>query len=102
MRALEQMARAAPAPAQYERMSDAISNYMMAWFFNHLHNPYPTAAEKEVISQVTRLTVRQLSNWFGNKRQKTLTSKHPPHRLDSISPQVKPTNGSQQKAASFV
>jgi len=38
------------------------------WFFEHLHDPYPTEEEKLLLASRFGLTIVQINNWFGNKR----------------------------------
>ncbi|KAL9649038.1 hypothetical protein ABK040_008415 [Willaertia magna] len=40
------------------------------WFFQHLHDPYPSDQEKQLLSQQTGLSLSQVNNWFGNKRMR--------------------------------
>jgi len=40
------------------------------WFFNHLEDPYPNEEEKEILSNQTGLSIRQVNNWFGNRRMR--------------------------------
>ncbi|PAA71591.1 hypothetical protein BOX15_Mlig007957g1, partial [Macrostomum lignano] len=38
------------------------------YFYSHLSNPYPSEEAKEELARKCRITVSQVSNWFGNKR----------------------------------
>lgn len=44
--------------------TEALNEY----FFAHLQNPYPSEEAKEELARRCKLTVSQVSNWFGNKR----------------------------------
>ncbi|CAB4254265.1 similar to Saccharomyces cerevisiae YGL096W TOS8 Homeodomain- containing protein and putative transcription factor found associated with chromatin [Maudiozyma barnettii] len=46
------------------------------WLVNHLNNPYPTPAEKNVLLSQTGLTKIQLSNWFINVRRRKVFTDH--------------------------
>lgn len=41
---------------------------LRAWFEEHLHHPYPTEEEKEMLSRQGGLTLDQVNNWFINTR----------------------------------
>lgn len=40
------------------------------WFFDHLHDPYPTDDDKRQLSQQTGLSIAQVNTWFGNQRMR--------------------------------
>ncbi|KAJ4955846.1 hypothetical protein NE237_012629 [Protea cynaroides] len=40
------------------------------WWNNHYRWPYPTEEEKKMLSQVTGLDQKQISNWFINQRKR--------------------------------
>jgi hypothetical protein len=40
------------------------------YFFSHLHDPYPSDQDKQILLQQTGLSLRQLNTWFGNKRMR--------------------------------
>jgi len=48
------------------------------WYETHSNNPYPSAAEKSLMCQLTALTKYQVSRWFCNVR----TRKPPPEQSD--------------------
>jgi hypothetical protein len=39
---------------------------------------YPSDAEKERLASVCRLSIRQINNWFTNKRNRTKNNRHTP------------------------
>lgn len=41
---------------------------LRSWFDEHLHHPYPTEEEKEMLSRQGGLTLDQVNNWFINTR----------------------------------
>ena len=48
------------------------------WFDEHSDKPYPTKKEKEELAKRSKMTVKQVSTWFNNKRYRsncTLTKK---------------------------
>ncbi|CAK58495.1 unnamed protein product (macronuclear) [Paramecium tetraurelia] len=42
------------------------------WFLDHLDNPYPDNTEKQRLSKITGMHVRQIQNWFTNSRKRYL------------------------------
>jgi hypothetical protein len=47
-----------------------IRKTLLAWLDAHRSNPYPTEAEKGVLSQSTGLSLQQVNNWFINARRR--------------------------------
>nr|GMD33426.1 BEL1-like homeodomain protein 4 [Ipomoea batatas] len=43
-------------------------NTLRAWLFDHFLNPYPSEADKQLLSRQTGLSKNQVSNWFINAR----------------------------------
>jgi hypothetical protein len=44
------------------------SKVLAHWFFEHLHDPYPSEEEKNHLAAEAGLTITQVNHWFGNKR----------------------------------
>ena len=42
---------------------------LKSWLHEHLHNPYPTHKEKELLSKESGLSKKQIQNWFTNARK---------------------------------
>ncbi|KAI0031398.1 hypothetical protein K488DRAFT_71414 [Vararia minispora EC-137] len=41
------------------------------WFSSHCHDPYPTKADKEHISQLTGASLKRIDSWMANARKST-------------------------------
>jgi hypothetical protein len=48
----------------------AVSEILNEWARTHQENPYPSAAEKANLQEITGLDVRQLNTWFANYRRR--------------------------------
>jgi len=53
-----------------KNFSKSATDVLNVWFFQHLHDPYPSDDEKRILSQQTGLSLSQVNNWFGNKRMR--------------------------------
>ncbi|GAM17210.1 hypothetical protein SAMD00019534_003850 [Acytostelium subglobosum LB1] len=51
------------------------------WFISNLENPYPTQAVKEQLSNLSGLSVHQVSNWFINSRRRNLARLRKQHNI---------------------
>ncbi|KAL3840339.1 hypothetical protein ACJIZ3_024930 [Penstemon smallii] len=49
-------------------LPDRSVNILRAWLFEHFLHPYPTEADKHLLSRQTGLSKNQVSNWFINAR----------------------------------
>ncbi|CAI9763689.1 unnamed protein product [Fraxinus pennsylvanica] len=49
-------------------LPDRSVNILRAWLFEHFLNPYPSEADKLLLSRQTGLSKNQVSNWFINAR----------------------------------
>jgi hypothetical protein len=52
------------------RFSGAVSEALLEWVRTHQENPYPNAADKARLQEVTGLDARQLNTWFANYRRR--------------------------------
>lgn len=52
------------------RMSTVQQSTLRAWFQSHKKFPYPSVNEKEILSQQTKLSIKQISTWFVNRRRR--------------------------------
>ena len=50
-------------------------NIMTCWYEDHLDNPYPSKAEKEMMAKEGGLTLTQVKSWFANKRNRSNNTK---------------------------
>jgi len=46
------------------------TRYLMKWLSDHLSNPYPSNEEKEEFKRITKLTAKQINDWFTNARRR--------------------------------
>jgi Homeobox KN domain len=46
---------------------------LMNWYTSHPVHPYPTRSEKEHLSKVTGMNLKQIENWFINARRRQPT-----------------------------
>ncbi|XP_001606748.2 pre-B-cell leukemia transcription factor 1-like [Nasonia vitripennis] len=60
--------RCLDARRRRRNFSKEASKILNAYFYSHLHNPYPSEEAKEELARQCEITVSQVSNWFGNKR----------------------------------
>ncbi|KAK4429126.1 BEL1-like homeodomain protein 2 [Sesamum alatum] len=49
-------------------LPDRSVNILRAWLFDHFLHPYPSEADKHMLSRQTGLSKNQVSNWFINAR----------------------------------
>ena len=64
-----------PSP---QKSSSKTLDILNQWFDEHSDKPYPTKKEKEELAKRCKMTVKQVSTWFNNKRYRsncTLTKK---------------------------
>lgn len=53
-----------------EKLSSNVIQILDKWFTEHLDNPYPCEKEKQALATECKISVNQVSNWFGNKRMR--------------------------------
>jgi hypothetical protein len=63
-------------------LPDAAVDILNTWFDEHINNPYPQQHEKELLAQRCRLTVKQISAWFSNRRNRMQYTK--PKRIQRM------------------
>ncbi len=56
-------------------LSDEATEIMNAWFDDHVNNPYPHPEEKERMARAGNITVKQVTAWFSNRRNRTQNTK---------------------------
>lgn len=56
-------------------LPDSAVDLMNEWFDDHINNPYPTLEEKEKIAQKGGITVKQVTAWFSNRRNRSQNTK---------------------------
>lgn len=49
-------------------LSKTAKTVLKTWFDNHLHHPYPTEEEKDMLGLKGGITIEQVNNWFINTR----------------------------------
>lgn len=49
-------------------LSKTAKTVLKTWFDNHLHHPYPTEEEKDMLGLNGGITIEQVNNWFINTR----------------------------------
>lgn len=77
------------------------------WFDEHFNNPYPTLEDKERLAKSGGITVKQVSAWFSNRRNRSQNTK--PKRMkrelekdiSSIFQELVQTNDSQKVIEKF-
>eukprot|EP00347_Sterkiella_histriomuscorum_P019131 403342829 len=71
-------------------------NILKNWLNQHLDNPYPTHKEKDLLSQESGLSKRQIQNWFTNARKRIWQPMIKNHQDDDLSSNIIPMNLEQQ------
>ncbi|KAA8528606.1 hypothetical protein F0562_035961 [Nyssa sinensis] len=68
-RSFHQMGMMDPEPWRPQRgLPERSVNILRSWLFEHFLHPYPSEADKHLLSRQTGLTKNQISNWFINAR----------------------------------
>lgn len=63
-------------------LSDDAVEIMNDWFDDHINNPYPTQEEKERMAYNGNITVKQVTAWFSNRRNRSQNTK--PKRMKRV------------------
>ena len=66
----------------HAHLSDQAVDIMNEWYQTHISNPYPTLIEKETIAQLACITVKQVTAWFSNRRNRSQNTK--PKRMKRV------------------
>lgn len=59
-------------PTQSHKFPRYASRVLNQWLLDHLEDPFPTAEEKMLLSAKTKISLRQVTNWFVNHRSRKL------------------------------
>lgn len=54
------------------KLPKSASKILNQWLSDHIDDPYPTQEEKVLLASKTRLSIRQITNWFVNHRGRKL------------------------------
>ena len=63
-------------------LSEGAVDIMNDWFDDHINNPYPTQEEKERMAYAGQITVKQVTAWFSNRRNRSQNTK--PKRMRRV------------------
>ncbi|KAL0486693.1 homeobox-like protein [Acrasis kona] len=63
-----QVLQVAQSKKKKKNFQKETSDHLNLWFFNNLHDPYPSDEVKKALAAQTNLSLSQVNNWFGNKR----------------------------------
>ena len=63
-------------------LSDKATDILNEWYDEHQNNPYPLQEEKERLAKLADVTVKQVSAWFSNRRNRTQNTK--PKRMRRV------------------
>ena len=55
---------------------------MNEYFNDHLNNPYPSQSEKENLARLGGISVKQVTAWFSNRRNRSQNTK--PKRMKRV------------------
>lgn len=64
------------------QLPDRAVDIMNEWFEEHQHNPYPQLREKEIMAERGGITVKQVTAWFSNRRNRSQNTK--PKRMKRV------------------
>ena len=63
-------------------LSETAVSILNEWFDEHINSPYPQQHEKELLAERCQLTVKQVSAWFSNRRNRLQITK--PKRMQRM------------------
>lgn len=58
-----------------QQLPDHAVDIMNDWFTDHINNPYPTLEDKERLAKEGSITVKQVTAWFSNRRNRSQNTK---------------------------
>lgn len=64
------------------QLPDRAVEIMNEWFDEHEHNPYPQQCEKEAMAQRGGISIKQVTAWFSNRRNRSQNTK--PKRMQRV------------------
>jgi hypothetical protein len=67
---------------RHNQLPDKAIEIMNEYFNNHLNNPYPTQSEKENLARLGGISVKQVTAWFSNRRNRSQNTK--PKRMKRV------------------
>jgi hypothetical protein len=66
----------------HQSLPDVALDLMNEWFDDHISNPYPQQIEKERLAQLGGITIKQVTAWFSNRRNRSQNTK--PKRMKRV------------------
>lgn len=69
-------------PNRHQQLCDRAVEIMNDWFMDHINNPYPQPVEKEQLAKLGGITVKQVTAWFSNRRNRSQNTK--PKRMKRV------------------
>jgi hypothetical protein len=79
---LKSLTKSKPTVKRHAQLSDESVDIMNEWFRDHVSNPYPSLTEKETLAQRSGITVKQVTAWFSNRRNRSQNTK--PKRMKRV------------------
>lgn len=64
------------------QLPDKAVDILNEWYEDHLRNPYPQLEEKEMLAKRGGITVKQVTAWFSNRRNRSQNTK--PKRMKRV------------------
>lgn len=67
---------------RHYQLPDRAVEIMNEWFLEHLNNPYPQQSEKEHLAKLGGISIKQVTAWFSNRRNRSQNTK--PKRMKRV------------------
>jgi len=67
---------------RHQQLPEEAVDIMNEWFTEHINNPYPTQIEKERLADECKITIKQVTAWFSNRRNRSQYTK--PKRMQRV------------------